>query len=109
MTLIKNIIGRQILDSRGNPTIEVDVILDNNIFSRASVPSGASTGMYDAVELRDNNKDYLGKSVKKAIYNVNNEINIAMKEFIFDLEKIKSSSSFEGCILQIKNINIKNG
>ena len=74
MTLIKNILGRQILDSRGNPTVEVDVILDNDVFSRSSVPSGASTGMHEAVELRDNNQDYLGKSVNKAIYNINNVI-----------------------------------
>ncbi len=68
---IKNIIGREILDSRGNPTVEVDVILDNGIVGRASVPSGASTGSKEALELRDNDKRFLGKGVLKAVNNVN--------------------------------------
>ena len=73
--LIQNIIGREILDSRGNPTVEVDVILENGILGRASVPSGASTGIYEACELRDGDKSrYLGKGVLQAVYNVNNEI-----------------------------------
>ncbi len=74
MTIIKNIISRQILDSRGYPTVETDVILDNGIIGRASVPSGASTGKHEAYELRDNKKVYLGKSVLKAVANVNGEI-----------------------------------
>ena len=74
MTSIKNIISRQILDSRGYPTVETDVILDNGIIGRASVPSGASTGKHEAYELRDNKKDYYGKSVLKAVANVNGEI-----------------------------------
>ena len=74
MTSIKNIISRQILDSRGYPTVETDVILDNGIIGRASVPSGASTGKHEAYELRDNKKDYYGKSVLKAVGNVNGEI-----------------------------------
>ena len=69
--LIKKIKARQILDSRGNPTVEVDVILENGIVGRASVPSGASTGAFEAVELRDNGKDYMGKSVYTAVDNVN--------------------------------------
>lgn len=68
---IKNIIGREILDSRGNPTVEVDVILENGILGRASIPSGASTGEREALELRDNEKRYLGKGVLKAVNNVN--------------------------------------
>ncbi len=75
MTAIIDIIGRQILDSRGNPTVEVDVILEDGSFGRAGVPSGASTGAHEAVELRDGDKDvYLGKSVGKAVDAVNGEI-----------------------------------
>ena len=75
-TDIKNIVAREILDSRGNPTVEVDVFLENGIFGRASVPSGASTGEYEAAELRDNDKNrYNGKGVLEAVTNVNNEIN----------------------------------
>ena len=72
MSLIESIYARQILDSRGNPTIEVDVITENGVLGRAAVPSGASTGAHEAVELRDGDKDvYLGKGVLKAIENVN--------------------------------------
>lgn len=75
-TNIKNIKAREILDSRGNPTVEVDVFLENGVFGRASVPSGASTGEYEAAELRDNEKSrYSGKGVLNAVNNVNNEIN----------------------------------
>ncbi|MEC7266699.1 MAG: phosphopyruvate hydratase, partial [Pseudomonadota bacterium] len=75
MTAIWDIIGREILDSRGNPTIEVDVVLDNGSTGRAGVPSGASTGAYEAVELRDGDKKrYLGKGVKNAVDAVNGEI-----------------------------------
>ena len=75
MSKIKKITGREILDSRGNPTIEIDVILDNGIMGRAAVPSGASTGSKEAVELRDNDmKRYLGKGVLKAVTNVNKVI-----------------------------------
>ena len=68
---IKNVIGREILDSRGNPTVEVDVILENGIVGRASVPSGASTGEREALEMRDGDERYLGKGVLKAVANVN--------------------------------------
>jgi len=72
MSIIKNIISRQILDSRGNPTVEVDVELENGSIGRAAVPSGASTGTYEAVELRDQDTTkFLGKSIFKALYNVN--------------------------------------
>ena len=75
MTAILDIIGREILDSRGNPTVEVDVLLDDGSFGRAAVPSGASTGMFEAVELRDGDKSrYLGKGVQNAVDAVNGEI-----------------------------------
>lgn len=82
---IKNIIGREILDSRGNPTVEAEVILENGITARASVPSGASTGSKEALELRDNDKSrYLGKGVLKAVNNINTIIkdNLVGKELI---------------------------
>src|SRR5580693_10493909 len=72
MSYIDAIHARQILDSRGNPTVEVDVITDNGFLGRAAVPSGASTGKHEAVELRDNDKTkYLGKGVLHAVKNVN--------------------------------------
>ena len=75
MSEIVDIIGRQILDSRGNPTVEVEVITENEIVGRAAVPSGASTGKYEAVELRDGQKDfYMGKSVVKAVEHVNEDL-----------------------------------
>ena len=78
MTIISKIKGREIIDSRGNPTLEVDVFLSDNIMGRASVPSGASTGAYEVIEKRDNDNRYLGKGVKKAVELVNNEINKAL-------------------------------
>src|SRR6266436_2519878 len=75
MTAIVDIIGREILDSRGNPTIEVDVVLEDGSLGRAAVPSGASTGAHEAVELRDGDKKrYLGKGVRMAVDAVNGEI-----------------------------------
>ncbi|HMQ43925.1 MAG: phosphopyruvate hydratase [Confluentibacter sp.] len=71
MSAIINIHARQILDSRGNPTVEVDVITENSVLGRAAVPSGASTGEHEAVELRDGGKAYMGKGVLKAVDNVN--------------------------------------
>lgn len=72
---IEKIIGREILDSRGNPTVEVDVILESGFIGRASVPSGASTGEHEALELRDGDKKrYGGKGVLKAVNNINNII-----------------------------------
>lgn len=71
MSLILDIKARQIFDSRGNPTVEVDVITENGYLGRAAVPSGASTGEHEAVELRDGGKDYMGKGVLKAVENVN--------------------------------------
>ena len=82
MSYIAEIIGRQILDSRGNPTIEVDVITTSGAFGRAAVPSGASTGIHEAVELRDGDMSYyMGKGVLKAVGNVNSIINKALNGF----------------------------
>ena len=72
---IVDVNAREILDSRGNPTVEVEVTLDDGVVGRAAVPSGASTGIYEACELRDGDKSrYLGKGVSKAVENVNTEI-----------------------------------
>ena len=79
MAKIKDIIARQIFDSRGNPTVEVDVITENSIVGRAAVPSGASTGAHEAVELRDGGSDYHGKGVLNVVSNINN---IISKELI---------------------------
>lgn len=80
MAKIEQIKAREILDSRGNPTVEVDVLLDNGVLGRAAVPSGASTGEHEAVELRDGDKKrYLGKGVRKAVGNVNKVIAPALK------------------------------
>ncbi len=76
MSIIKQVKAREIIDSRGNPTLEVDVFLNSGDFGRASVPSGASTGKHEALELRDcNSKIFHGKGVTKAVNSVNNEIN----------------------------------
>ncbi|MBE38104.1 MAG: phosphopyruvate hydratase [Flavobacteriales bacterium] len=83
MSKIKNIVARQILDSRGNPTVEVDVITDNGCFGRASAPSGASTGIYEALEIRDKNFSfYNGNSVQKAI----NNIHVILKNKLIGLD-----------------------
>src|ERR1700755_3379025 len=75
MTQIVDIVAREILDSRGNPTVEVDVVLDDGTIGRAAVPSGASTGEHEAVELRDDDKkQWVGKGVTKAVDNVNSKI-----------------------------------
>ena len=74
MIKIEDVKGRHILDSRGNPTVEVDIVLSNGLIGSASVPSGASTGKYEAVEIRDGFKSYLGKGVTKAIDNIENDI-----------------------------------
>lgn len=76
---IKNIVARQILDSRGNPTVEADVWLENGVFGRAAVPSGASTGSHEALELRDGGKAYGGKGVLKAIANIHEIILPALR------------------------------
>ena len=98
MPVIDKIIARQIFDSRGNPTIEVDVITISGVLGRAAVPSGASTGQYEAVELRDGGNDYYGKGVYKAVSNVNDIIAKELKgQSIFDQEKIdKQMISMDG-------------
>src|SRR6185312_2647734 len=78
MTAIATVVGREILDSRGNPTVEVDVVLESGAFGRAAVPSGASTGAHEAHELRDGGKRYGGKGVKRAVEAVNGEIRDAL-------------------------------
>ncbi len=89
MTKIKSIVARQIFDSRGNPTIETDVITTNNVMGRAAVPSGASTGEHESVELRDNLTSYMGKSVLNAVKNVNELISKELNNLsIFDQELI---------------------
>jgi enolase len=92
MSLIIDVHARQILDSRGNPTIEVDVITENGVLGRAAVPSGASTGVHEAVELRDGDKTvYLGKGVLKAVANVNDKIAPELKGIdVFEQNSIDS-------------------
>ena len=74
MATIVGIHGREILDSRGNPTVEVDVFLEDGSFGRAAVPSGASTGVHEALELRDKENRYGGKGVRRAVENVNDKM-----------------------------------
>src|SRR3990167_3008568 len=89
MLRIKKVRAREILDSRGNPTVEADVILDNGILGRAAVPSGASTGEKEALELRDGDqKRYLGKGVLRAAQNVNNVIDSRIKGLSPDYKRI---------------------
>ncbi|HPN67419.1 MAG TPA: phosphopyruvate hydratase [bacterium] len=88
MSKIKQIKARQILDSRGNPTVEADVILENGIFGRAAVPSGASTGEHEAWELRDNSHEFGGKSVYQACANVEQKISSALVGFSIDQQNI---------------------
>ncbi|MDP8911621.1 MAG: phosphopyruvate hydratase, partial [Actinomycetota bacterium] len=79
MRTIERVHARQILDSRGNPTVEVDVALTSGALGRAAVPSGASTGRFEAVELRDGGEEYRGKAVTRAVANVNEEIAHAVR------------------------------
>src|SRR6478752_2969042 len=79
MSAIRKIQGRQIVDSRGNPTVEVDVVLESGALGRAAVPSGASTGAHEAVELRDGGTEWGGKGVTRAVANVNGELAAAVQ------------------------------
>ena len=81
MTAIVDVHARQILDSRGNPTIEVDVLLEDGAYGRAAVPSGASTGEFEATELRDGGDQWMGKGVTNAVGNVNGELAAAVAGF----------------------------
>ena len=78
MSIIKSVKGRQVFDSRGNPTVEAEVILQDGSIGSAIVPSGASTGRHEAHELRDKNKDYLNKSVFDAVNNINDKISTVL-------------------------------
>ena len=98
MTKIKTIVARQIFDSRGNPTVEADVITTNGILGRAAVPSGASTGEHEAVELRDKTQDFMGKSVYEAVKNVNELI----------LKKLENLSVFDQELIDSKMIELDN-
>jgi len=92
MSIIISVHARQIFDSRGNPTVEVDVITENGILGRAAVPSGASTGEHEAVELRDGGNAYMGKAVGKAIDNVNKIIaQEIVGTSVFEQEEIDSA------------------
>ncbi|NLY09750.1 MAG: phosphopyruvate hydratase [Tissierellia bacterium] len=89
MSLIVDVYGREVLDSRGNPTVEVEVITENGIVGRAMVPSGASTGAHEAVELRDGDDRYLGKGVRKAVNNINEIISEELEGYsVFDQDLI---------------------
>ena len=89
MSKISKVVARQIFDSRGNPTVEVDIITDEGVLGRAAVPSGASTGEHEAVELRDGGSDYMGKGVLNAVSNVNNIISKKIIGLsVFDQESI---------------------
>ena len=91
MTKIQSTVAREILDSRGNPTVEVDICLDSGVFARAAVPSGASTGAFEAAELRDGGSRYLGKGVTSAVNNVMSKIAPAVKGMdVFDQRAIDS-------------------
>ncbi len=103
MSSIANIHARQILDSRGNPTIEVDVMTENGIIGRAAIPSGASTGIHEAMELRDGDKRvYLGKGVLKAVQNVNKVLNEELKGIF-----ITEQALIDKMMLEIDNTNNK--
>ncbi len=91
MSKIAKIIGREILDSRGNPTVEVDLTLEDGSFGRSAVPSGASTGSYEAVEIRDGGKRYGGKGVQKAVSNINEELRKNLVGNEFDQESLDNA------------------
>ena len=104
MTKITKVIGRQVFDSRGNPTVEAEVFLKNKIKASAIVPSGASTGAFEACELRDNNKDYfLGKSVLNAVKNINTIINKRLKN-----EDARNQKKIDQILLDLDGTENKN-
>lgn len=119
MSKIKNVTGREVLDSRGNPTVEVDVILESGILGRAIVPSGASTGEREALELRDGGNRYMGKGVQKAVENVNTIIKNAvigmdslnqkeLDEKMIELDGTKTKSKLgANAILAVSMANLK--
>ncbi len=94
---IVNVKGREILDSRGNPTVEADVLLDDGTIGRASVPSGASTGSLEACELRDNDiKRYNGRGVLKAVHHINHDINIALRNI-----SVAETAHIDACLCEL--------
>ena len=115
---IKEIKARQIFDSRGNPTVEVDVITENSVLGRAAVPSGASTGKLEAHELRDEAKEFNGKGVTKAVQNVNDAISdvivgksaenqVEIDKTILDLDGSENKSNFgANAILAVSMANL---
>ncbi len=99
MTNIMDVFGREVLDSRGNPTVEVEVVLDSGVMGRAIVPSGASTGEHEALELRDGDSErYLGKGVRKAVENINLEIGpkLVGKDASYQMEIDRNLCEFDG-------------
>ena len=105
MSAIVDVVAREILDSRGNPTVEVDVLLESGVIGRAAVPSGASTGDKEAVELRDEDKQrYYGKGVLKAVENVNTEI----AEAIMPIKIISSRNPAKRKPSMDAKVNLKN-
>ncbi len=105
MTTIVDIVGREILDSRGNPTVEAEVLLESGVIGRAAVPSGASTGEHEAVELRDGDKNgYGGKGVLKAVENINEKVadelidfdaadQVGIDQFLINLDGTENKSN----------------
>ena len=101
MSKITKIKGRQIIDSRGNPTVEVDIHLDSGVMGRAAVPSGASTGEHEAIELRDGDKSrFMGKGVTKAVENVNTAIAEKVIGQLADQSDVGETLSSESLIRQ---------
>ncbi|MEP1515741.1 MAG: phosphopyruvate hydratase [Nitratireductor sp.] len=109
MTAIIDIIGREILDSRGNPTVEVDVVLEDGSMGRAAVPSGASTGAHEAVELRDGGQRYLGKGVERAVDAVNGEIFDALSGMEAEQQLYRYVGGAGAHVLPVPMMNIING
>src|SRR6188474_3022362 len=95
MAAIEAVGAREILDSRGNPTVEVEVLLDDGTFARAAVPSGASTGAFEAVELRDGGDRYLGKGVEKAVAGVVQQIAPAIEGLEADDQRLVDQAMLE--------------
>ena len=105
MSKIKKVIAREILDSRGNPTVECDISLEDNSFGRAAVPSGASTGKHEALELRDgDNSRYFGKGVLKAVKNINQKLSPHILNKNFDTFK-----AFDNFLLDFDGTDNKSG
>ena len=119
MSLIKIVKGRQVFDSRGNPTVEAEIILTDGSIANAIVPSGASTGRYEAYEIRDKNEDYLNKSVFEAVNNINNKISKVLinkdsthqseiDKLLIDLDGTENKSNIgANAILAVSIANLK--